>query len=243
MQNNVSIKKTINPIGYVSSCYKEKFGIPRQPALVDVALTEIYLNSVFDMQSVRGLEQFSHIWLEFIFHANQEADWKQTVRPPRLGGNQRIGVFASRSPFRPSGMGLSVVELVSIQQKQDQVCLKVKGADLLDQTPIVDIKPYVPYVDNVPTAVAGFAQEKPSIEQTVLFSEQSLVQCRLKAQQWNVDIRQLITQILQQDPRPAYRRQLVIDERAYAMKLYDFDVKWRHVEQGIEVIQLQDVTD
>lgn len=243
MQNNVSIKKTIYPIGYVSSCYKEKFGIPRQPDLVDAAYAEVYLDAKFDMQSVRGLEAFSHVWLEFLFHANQDIGWKQTVRPPRLGGNQRVGVFATRSPFRPNGMGLSVVELIAIQPKQGKVCLQVKGADLLDQTPILDIKPYIPYVDSLPQAQASFAQEKPAPKQNVLFSEQSLRQCRLKTQQWDVDIQQLIIQILQQDPRPAYRWKQEDDEREYAMKLYDFDLKWRYARQGIEVVQLQDIAD
>ena len=130
-------------IGFISSCYKEKFGIPRQPGLVKSATTELHLNKQFSEESVRGLEGFSHLWIHFVFHKTLQQGWHSMVRPPRLGGNAKIGVFASRSPYRPNALGLSVVELLSIEQQQSGIVLQLGGCDLLDKTPVLDIKPIV----------------------------------------------------------------------------------------------------
>lgn len=227
----------IQPIGYVQSCYQEKFGIPRQPNLVTEAKARIALLDTFSLESVRGLDEFSHIWIIFRFHMTAAQGWHPTVRPPRLGGNQRVGVFATRSTFRPNALGLSVVRLVSMVEHNRQVCLDLQGADLLDGTPILDIKPYLPYVDAIPDAQAGYAQQAPCEVLQVRFSKNASVQCQQKSTQWQVNMELLIRQILQQDPRPAYRTTLK-DSRTYGMRLYDFDLHWRYDADGIEVLDL-----
>jgi tRNA-Thr(GGU) m(6)t(6)A37 methyltransferase TsaA len=225
-----------SPIGFVSSCYKEKFGIPRQPGLVNSAKSRLILNDVFTEESVRGLEGFSHIWLQFIFHETQEQGWKPMVRPPRLGGNQKVGVFASRSTFRPNPVGLSVVELEKIEIKQSTVVLLLRGCDLLDGTPILDIKPYLTYVDSIPDAKGGFATDKPENMAKVFFSKESELQCKQASVRLGENIKNLVTEILQYDPRPSYQRSCQNNdfkrERIYAMKLHDFDLKWQYCENN-----------
>jgi tRNA-Thr(GGU) m(6)t(6)A37 methyltransferase TsaA len=245
-------KITLSPVGIISSCYKEKFGIPRQPNLVPAATAELILDEEFGEESVRGLEGFSHIWISFIFHETQEQGWKPMVRPPRLGGNFKVGVFASRSTFRPNPLGLSVVELVRIEIKSKQVVLHLAGCDFLDQTPVVDIKPYLPYVDSIPNANGGFADDKPEVLCDVFFTEVAKRQCetaeiRLQLaskiiqngkKEGGCALKTLINQILQQDPRPSYQKQEKSD-RIYAMKLYDFDLRWQYLDNNkIKVIAL-----
>lgn len=143
----------MQPIGIIHSAFDQKFGIPRQPGLALSVSASIELLPPFaSPEAVRGLEQASHIWLIFLFSATADQGWKPTVRPPRMGGNKRLGVFASRSPFRPNPIGLSPVELVAIRNEQGRILLDVRGADLLDGTPILDIKPYLPYSDALPEA-------------------------------------------------------------------------------------------
>ena len=144
----------MQPIAHIRSPYVEKFGVPRQGNLAPHVISEIVFEPPFRNEDcIRGLETFSHLWLIWKFHHNGD-EWHPTVRPPRLGGNTRLGVFATRSPFRPNGLGLSVVKLVSIEPGP---VLRVSGADMVDGTPIVDIKPYVPYADSYPNAKGGFA--------------------------------------------------------------------------------------
>ncbi|WP_020561259.1 tRNA (N6-threonylcarbamoyladenosine(37)-N6)-methyltransferase TrmO [Thiofilum flexile] len=230
---------SIQPIGYIQSCYQEKFGIPRQPNLVSEAKARINLLETFSLESVRGLQEFSHIWVIFRFHLTAEQGWHPTVRPPRLGGNQRVGVFATRSTFRPNALGLSVVSLSGIVECNGQVSLELRGADLLNGTPIIDIKPYIPYVDALPHAQAGYAQQAPLSQVKVRFALQASVQCQQKSTQWGVNMELLIRQILQQDPRPAYRTTQQ-DHREYGMRLYDFDLHWRYDADGIEVLDLSE---
>ena len=172
--------KSLNftPIGHISSCYKEKFGIPRQPGLVSAAKAKLTLDEMFDEECVRELEDFSHIWLQFVFHQTHTQGWKSMVRPPRLGGNSKVGVFASRSTFRPNPIGLSVVELDNIEIINSQVVLHFKGCDLVDGTPILDVKPYLPYVDAIPEAKAGYAKQKPLQKMTVFMSEEIIQACQ-----------------------------------------------------------------
>ena len=165
-------KVEFNYIGQVHSPYKEKFAIPRQPGLVSAAKGTITLTGdANNPELIRELAEFSHIWVLFVFHGTQEQGWKPLVRPPRLGGNKKIGVLATRSTFRPNPIGMSVVKLESIAIEEKQVILHISGIDLLDQTPIIDIKPYVPYSDSLPTAQAGFAQSPPEISLSVTFSD------------------------------------------------------------------------
>jgi len=219
-------KVEFNYIGQVHSPYKEKFAIPRQPGLVSAAKGNITLTGdANNPELIRELAEFSHIWVLFVFHGTQEQGWKPLVRPPRLGGNKKIGVLATRSTFRPNPIGMSVVKLESIAIEEKQVILHISGIDLLDQTPIIDIKPYVPYSDSLPTAQAGFAQSPPEISLSVTFSDiakQSLIK---EAKEYP-ELANLITQVLCQDPRPAYK-QNKLDTKLYGMRLYDFNVVWK----------------
>ena len=227
-----------NPIGIISSPYKEKFGIPRQPGLVTAAQATLTLLPPYNQpEIVRGLEQFSHVWLIFAFHATQDQGWKPTVRPPRLGGNARLGVFATRSTFRPNPLGLSVAKLSAIQVEGSTIRLVLTGVDLLDGTPILDIKPYLPYADALPHATAGFAQNEPVATQAVSFTALASAQCAQQQVRHQTNIRELVEQILRQDPRPAYQHGHAA-ERVYAMRLYDFDLRWHYTPAGIEVLEL-----
>ena len=220
------------PIGFVTSCYQEKFGIPRQPGLVAAAKSQLILSDSFGEESIRGLEGFSHIWLQFIFHETQQQGWKEMVRPPRLGGNKKVGVFASRSTFRPNPIGLSVVELSSIELKNSTVILHLLGCDLLNKTPVLDIKPYLPYVDALPDAVGGFATEKPASLLEVSFTSLAKTQCEQVSMGLGEDIEALISQILALDPRPSYQNNSSDEDRIYRMKLYHFDLSWQYCENN-----------
>ncbi len=157
---------SLEPIGYVRSCFREKFGTPRQPGLIPSATGEIVVHPPYHTpHAFTQLEQFSHIWVLFLFHQALRDEWKPRVRPPRLGGNQSLGVFASRSPFRPNNIGLSPLKLERIEYGERPGRLFVSGIDLLDGTPVLDIKPYVPYADALPEArndIADAAAPRPT---------------------------------------------------------------------------------
>lgn len=222
------MKFEITPIAFVRSCFQEKFATPRQPGLVTAATGSIELLPPFnDADTVSGLENCSHIWLQFVFHQCIDQGWKAKVRPPRLGGNKKMGVFATRATHRPNALGLSVVKLESISTTNNQVILNVSGLDLIDGTPIVDIKPYIPYSDSLTQAHYPFAQEAPK-QLTVVFTDP--VQSQLKK---NPNLKQLIEQVLAQDPKPAFHR--VDSEREYGAKLAQHNVKWRYLSDGNEV--------
>ena len=228
-----------SPIGVITSCYKEKFGIPRQPGLVKDATAALHLNKAYGEETVRGLSGFSHIWLSFIFHDCQQQGWKPMVRPPRLGGNRKVGEFASRSPFRPNPLGLSVVELLNVDVTSSGVVLQLGGCDLLDGTPVVDIKPYLPYVDAISNATGGFAQKSPEYKFKVAFSSKAQQECKVAEARINQPLVSLVEQILQLDPRPSYQQGSYSD-RIYSMKLYDFDLRWQYCENSmIKVIELR----
>jgi len=228
----------IAAIGEIKSCFTEKFGTPRQPGLIPLAQATLQLHSEFPIETVRGLEQFSHLWLIFSFHQTAAQGWKPLVRPPRLGGNQRIGVFASRSMFRPNGLGLSVCKLKKIEQKQDHVILHLSGIDLIDGTPIIDIKPYLPYSDQISDATAGYAPSAPKTTTQVHFTPQATQQC-IKQQPHHPDkLAELIIQILQQDPRPAFHS-ANNKARTYGMKLYKLNILWTYNNQQVTVESIE----
>ena len=230
------ISYNFSPIGIVHSCYKEKFGIPRQPLLVSSPATIEIMPAYSNDDAFRELENFSHIWVIFVFHKTANQDWHPTVRPPRLGGNKRTGVFASRSMFRPNPVGLSVVELTSIERQGSHVVLNIRGGDFLEGTPVLDIKPYLPYADAIENANAAYAELKPPARFKVTFSTQA--RAEIARQETNYPgLGQLVTEILQLDPRPAYqdKQQLKTD---YAMKLYDFDLKWKVENEEVLVVAL-----
>lgn len=227
---------TFSAIGEVRSCFKEKFGIPRQPGLAPSARAEILIYPDFARpEAFAGLDECSHIWLQFVFHAVDGA-WRPKVRPPRLGGNKSLGVFASRSPNRPNPIGLSVVSYLGARKNDDGYVLEIAGADLLDGTPILDIKPYVPYVDAVLDAVNQIAPQAPAIY-PVHFSEAAANYCSVydEAKSGRADVLMtLVTEVLQQDPRPQY--QAVDENRLYGMRLFDLNIRWHylHSEQQPE---------
>ncbi|MGB0893505.1 MAG: tRNA (N6-threonylcarbamoyladenosine(37)-N6)-methyltransferase TrmO [Parashewanella sp.] len=221
----------IEAIAICRSPYKQKFGIPRQPGLVDghgfIEFTRNYNHPDF----VDGIEQYSHLWLLFSFHENLEQGFKAKVRPPRLGGNEKIGVFATRSTFRPNGIGQSVVKLHRVVNKGKQVSLEISGMDLVDGTPIIDIKPYLPFSDSIPHAQAGIAQDAPKLT-PVIFSETALAQLYLLPSA--TEIKRLIEQVLAQDPRPAYKKNKP-DPKQYFISLLEMNIGWR-VNEKNEII-------
>ncbi|MGD9169472.1 MAG: tRNA (N6-threonylcarbamoyladenosine(37)-N6)-methyltransferase TrmO [Candidatus Thiodiazotropha sp.] len=230
------------PIGIIHSCFKEKFGIPRQSRLITEAEARLEILPPYNRaEAFRELADYSHLWIIFVFHASASGDWKPTVRPPRLGGNQRVGVFASRSPVRPNPIGLSVVDLLKLDLSYNSVNLHLGGIDLLDGTPVLDIKPYLPYVDAIPDAKSGYATEAPGEAIELSYSdvaENVLNQLPVeKARQ----LRRLILRILQNDPRPAY-----LDETKrsrFGMRLYDFNIRWEIKGGAFHIIEVQPITD
>ncbi len=219
------MKFTFEPIGHIRSCFTEKFGIPRQPGLVRDVPSVIDIASAFQRsEAFQCLEGFSHIWIVFVFHRCLGGNWTPTVRPPRLGGNRRVGVFASRSGFRPNPIGQSAVELVSIEAGRKAVRLHVKGADLMDGTPVLDIKPYLPYADCLPQASAGYAEDRPQPGKQVVFSPAAVDACHKFKNDTRPNLLGLITELLALDPRPAYAE--ASRKRDYGMRLWDLDVKF-----------------
>ncbi|ELL7087860.1 tRNA (N6-threonylcarbamoyladenosine(37)-N6)-methyltransferase TrmO [Vibrio fluvialis] len=214
---------TIEPIAVIESPYKEKFAVPRQPRLVPSATARVKLLGESNCpEAVRGIEQFSHLWLLFLFDQNLQAGWKPTVRPPRLGGNERIGVLASRSTFRPNGIGMSAVELRGVSKQGDQIYLDLGSVDLVDGTPIIDIKPYIPYSDSIADAQGGYAEAEPE-QAAVTFSAAALE--TLQRLPDGQVLQAVIGEVLAQDPRPAYKKNKP-DMKEYAVNLYDLNVKF-----------------
>lgn len=240
---------TFPAIGIVHSCFKEKFGIPRQPGLAPLACAEIELLPPYnDTTAFEGLESCTHLWIQFVFHANRHAnrreEWKAKVKPPRLGGNKTLGVFATRSPTRPAPIGLSVVRLRGILEREGKLLVQISGVDLLEGTPVLDIKPYVPYVDCVWEAENAFAAAAPELI-AVDIPADLMAQCVAYWQRTGTDLAGLITQVLQQDPRPQYQQPDT--ERVYGMKLLDLDVRWQYRGEGgnynIQLTQLLPAQD
>lgn len=230
---------TLQQIGVIHSPYKEKFAVPRQPGLVTDGGGELHLLPPYSQsEAVRGLDAFSHIWLLFIFNQTQDSGWRPTVRPPRLGGNSRVGVFATRSTFRPNPIGMSLVALHGIRTEAGRVILDLGSLDLVDGTPVLDIKPYLPYAESLPSARAGFAQQAPDADMTVSFSPS--VEQRLSALTPRFPfLRRFIREVLAQDPRPAYRKQQP-DGQSYAALLLTFNVRWQVSGHHAEVIAIED---
>ena len=221
-------------IGVIRSPWKEKFAVPRQPGLVQDGGGELHLQAPYNQpEAVRGLEAFSHIWILFMFHQTMAGGWRPTVRPPRLGGNARMGVFATRSTFRPNPVGMSLVELKGIRCEKSQVILQLGSLDLVDGTPVIDIKPYLPFAEALPDARAGYAQAAPEATMPVRFS--AAAQQQIQQQAHIPQLQRFISDVLAQDPRPAYRKGESLD-REYAAWLLDFNVRWRIDEAGTEVI-------
>ena len=211
----------VQSIGTVSSPYTQKFGIPRQPQLVAHAKICITLNAEFSADCVRGLDGFEYIWVQFLFHDAVQEGWSEMVRPPRLGGKKKMGVFATRSPHRPNHLGLSLLPLERVEIVNGQVRIWCSGGDLLDGTPVLDIKPYIPFVEAKPDARAGFVQGAPELLKVVW--QAAAQQCGLDA-----EIRSLIESSIAQDPRPAYQN---LPQRVYGMEIAGWNVHFRIVDK------------
>ena len=229
---------SVEPIGVIHSCFKDKFGVPRQPGLASAANAWLELFAPYNRtKAFSGLEGFSHIWITFVFHLCLDQGARLSVRPPRLGGNCKVGVFASRATHRPNPVGISVAELVGIEQYEGGAHLRLRGIDLVDGTPVLDIKPYVPYSDSIPEARADYAQQAPTASFAVVFSAEAEVQCEQYSQRWP-ELGQLIVEVLALDPRPAYLAGRSA-EKPFAIRLYELDVYWRVMaESMIEVVSI-----
>ena len=218
---------SVSPIGFMRSCFKEKFAIPRQPQLAPAARGVLELIAPFDQgDAVQGLEQVSHVWLLFLFHQALEDKPRLKVRPPRLGGNQSMGVFATRATHRPNGIGQSVVKLDKVEAGR----LWLSGIDLLDGTPVLDVKPYVPYADVIADARNGMAAAAPELI-PVQWGDAALAQAREHGVRLEEPLIELIEQCLAQDPRPAY--QTPTPERRYGAQFWDLDVRWHYPQPGV----------
>jgi tRNA-Thr(GGU) m(6)t(6)A37 methyltransferase TsaA len=219
----------IEPIGIIHSCFKEKFGIPRQAGLVKSATATMELLPPYNVEeALRGIEEFSHLWIIFAFHESITEKFQPTVRPPRLGGNTRVGVFATRAPFRPNPIGLSVVELKSV----NGTTLELAGGDFLDGTPVLDIKPYIPYADSIPDAQGAFAHAAPEAPNTVTFSPQA----EAAFQSLEKEKQNLIRDVLSYNPRPAY--QVDDPDRVFGTQVFDIEIKWKQDGNTIRIYSI-----
>lgn len=225
------MEHTMQVIAHICSDFPTKFGLPRQSGLVpELRSTVVFEPPYRNDDALRGLEGFSHLWLIWEFSEAVRKDWSPTVRPPRLGGNERIGVFASRSPFRPNPIGLSCVKLEKIRRTaHDGTVLVVSGADLMDGTPIFDIKPYLPYADAHPEAIGGFAQSAPDALLTVNCPPALL-------ELLPDDRRAALLGVLAHDPRPSYQDD---PERIYGMEFAGFDVRFRVDGTQLSVCEIE----
>lgn len=225
------VAMTVQPIGVISSCFSEKFAIPRQPGLIQHSAATLILYPPYNREElVRGLDGFSHIWVQFLFHRTVAEGWRPTVRPPRLGGRKRVGIFACRSPHRPNHIGLSAVRLQRIETGPDGVQLHLSGVDLLDNTPVLDIKPYLPYSDAVADASSGFASAPDSGEKLsgdIFFSDAAAAFCRRYQARTERPLRALIMELIAADPRPRSQR---ATKKEFGMLLWEVDIRWR-IEQ------------
>ena len=216
-------------IARMESDFPDKFGIPRQSGLTSLASRIVFEPEFRDPNALRGIEGWSHLWILWIFSEAVRPGWSPTVRPPRLGGNERVGVFATRSPFRPNNIGLSSVKLERVEHTENEGdVLIVSGADLMDGTPIIDIKPYVPYADAHPEASGGFAAEKFGKKLKVVFPEELL--SRVEPGK-----REGLKDLLAEDPRPAVQDD---PERVYGMRFSDVEIKFVDSDGVLTVVDV-----
>lgn len=229
----------IPAIGEVHSCFPDKFGVPRQPSLCPHATGRIVMDPPWnDPDAFRGIEDFSHLWITFLFHqVPEDRAPSALVRPPRLGGNQRMGVFASRSPFRPGRLGLSLVRNQGVTHHDGRLCLNISELDLVDGTPVLDIKPFLPWCDAPEAATGAWANEPPAAPLSVSFSADAQDRLQALAGQYP-NLPELVHEVLSQDPRPAYHD----DDpgRRYALRLHNLDIHWVVTQGECFVVTLSD---
>ncbi len=229
----LSQERTIHPIAIIRTDLPTKFGLPRQSGLVDGLVARIEMLPLYsDPVAFRGLEGYSHLWLIWGFSENHRSTWASTVKPPRLGGNRRMGVFATRSPYRPHALGLSSGRLIGVEHPAEGgTILTVSGADLMDGTPIYDIKPYLPYTDSHPDAASGFAGEVLDYHLEVCFPPALLAKIPQEKQQ-------ALMELLAQDPRPAYIND---PARRYGFNFLTYDVRFTVDGNLLTVVEIADL--
>ncbi len=221
----------VKPVAYIRSDFKEKFGIPRQSGRAPSLTAEVVLLPPYACEeALRGIEGFSHIWLLFDFSLAHREEFSPTVRPPRLGGNERVGVFASRSPFRPNPIGLSCVRLLGVEKRTGELALKIAGADLLDGTPVLDIKPYLPFADCIEGATGGYATAQKNHRLEVDFPP-------LLLEKIPNEKRAGLLECLADDPRPSYQE----DERIYGMRFGEYELKFRVCKDFLTILSVEKV--
>lgn len=220
----------IEPIGYIENDYKEKFGIPRQSGLSESVISRVIFEDEYtDRNYFKDIQEFSHIWLIWYFSDVDKKNIKPTVRPPKLGGNKRVGVFASRSPFRPNRIGISCVKLIKVDFGYKRITLYVTGADLMNGTPIIDVKPYLPYTDSRPDATNGFALDDNNGLLDVKCSDELLSKIPF-------DLVDGLLETLKHDPRPSYQND---KERVYGMSYGDLQVKFKVDDNELEIVEIE----
>ena len=227
----------ISPVGIIESPYREKFSVPRQSGLASNVSSRIRILPPYDTEDAfRGIGEFSHLWLIFGFSLIEDHSFRPLVRPPRLGGNTRVGVFASRSPFRPNSLGLSSVRNGGVSRDGGKLYLTVFGADLVSGTPVYDIKPYIRFSDSHPDAVSGFAREEP-VRLEVRFSDEALSELEALGR---LGIRAEAEEILSYDPRPAYQHE---SGRVYGVRLWDLNFRYTIDDGLVNVISAERLPD
>lgn len=220
----------IEPVAYIKTDFPEKFGVPRQSGRVESLKGRIVFYEKFrSREALRGIEEFSHLWLIFDFSLSHKEEFSPTVRPPRLGGNKRIGVFASRSPFRPNSLGLSCVRLERVEESDEGCVLVVSGADLVDGTPIYDIKPYIPYTDCRIDAEGSYADENKNHSLNVMFPAELLTLV-------SENKREALIECLRDDPRPSYQSD---DNRVYGMRFESQNIRFKVQNETLSVIDVE----
>ena len=217
-------------IAHIYNGYETKFGVPRQGGIVNNVLSEIvFVKKYRDPDALRGLEDFSHIWVLWAFSEAEYDHFSPTVRPPRLGGNKRVGVFATRSPYRPNSIGMSVLKLDKITYDPTRgPVITVCGADMRNGTPIYDIKPYLPEFDSIPDAHGGFADSTREHSVKVTFPNE--LYCKMPE-----DTAKAVTAILSHDPKPSYQH----DDRVYGMRFSGYEIKFTYTDSGITVVDIE----
>lgn len=223
----------IEPIAHIKTNFKEKFGIPRQSGIIkDITGEIVFENKFRNAEALKGIEKYTYLWLIFDFSKNHRNTFSPTVRPPRLGGNKRVGVFATRSPFRPNNLGLSCVKFEGIK-KDDKLgyILIVSGVDLLDNTPIYDIKPYIPYCDCKTDAKGSFAEEKKKYKIDIFYNNDIFLNIE-------ENTKNQIIKIIEQDPKPAYKK----EKNTYKFLYADYEICYVYCEKKAEIINIEKIT-
>ena len=230
--NNPGIEFQI--IGYIRSPFKEKFGTPRQAVLVDNIVAEIEIVAPYNQkEAFAGLENISHLWVSFVFHQNKHQRFSPSVRPPRLGGNKKTGIWSTRSPYRANPIGLSLVKLEKISFDQQKAIIHIKGCDMVDGTPVLDIKPYIHYSDHAKESLCGIAQQKPE-GLHVCYDNHALES--LNKYQLG-DFKEEIIQILENDPRPAYKNN--DNNKIYGMLWRDFNIMFCVNDHKLTILDIK----